>query len=141
MRRNTFHIVLIAAAFSLAAGPVSYGKVIYVDDDARPLGDGTSWVRAYPFLQHALTDAAMAEKPVEIRVAQGTYTPDRGAVASEGMGDRLAAFALIDGITVTGGYAGLGASDPNAWDVDAYASILSGDLAGGYLHPPGLHVP
>jgi len=130
MRRSIQRTLLVAAAFLLTAGPMSYGKVIYVDDNARPLGDGTSWATAYRFLQDALTDAAMAEKPVEIRVAQGTYTPDRGAVASEGMGDRLAAFALIDGIAVTGGYAGLGASDPNAWDVDAYASVLSGDLAG-----------
>ncbi|MHC4302671.1 MAG: hypothetical protein ACYS7Y_35880, partial [Planctomycetota bacterium] len=48
-------------------------KTIYVDDDATGANNGTSWTDAYTFLQNALADAELAEKPVEIRVAQGTY--------------------------------------------------------------------
>ena len=59
--------------------PVTYGKVIYVDDDAPGANDGTSWENAYFHLQDALTVANIAEKPVENIVAQGVYTPDRGA--------------------------------------------------------------
>ena len=37
---------------------------------------------------------------------------------------------MIAGVTVAGGYAGLGAPDPDARDVEQYPTILSGDLAG-----------
>ncbi len=52
------------------------GGVLYVDDDAPPGGDGTSWNTAYRFLQDALTDAC-GGGIAEIRVGQGTYTSDR----------------------------------------------------------------
>ena len=57
----------------------AHAKAIYVDDDARTGGDGTSWAAAYTYLQDALADANAAEKPVDIRVAQGVYKPDQGA--------------------------------------------------------------
>ena len=50
--------------------------VLYVNDDAPPGGDGTSWNTAYRFLQNALTDAR-GGGIAEIRVGQGTYTSDR----------------------------------------------------------------
>ena len=130
MRRSVFHIVLVAAAFLLVAGPVSYGKVIYVDDDAVVPGDGTSWATAYRFLQDALTDAEVAEKPVEIRVAQGLYKPDRSWFAPAGTGNTEVKFRLVDGMSLLGGYAGVGAIDPNVRDFQAFETVLSGDLAG-----------
>ena len=54
------------------------GEVIYVDDDADGLNVGTSWEHAVTSLQDALLLACYSDKPVEIRVAQGIYTPDRG---------------------------------------------------------------
>jgi len=48
----------------------------------------------------------------------------------EGTGDTVAVFTLVDGMSLLGGYGGLGASDPNAQDFKAYETILSGDLAG-----------
>ncbi len=106
------------------------GKIIYVDDNAVGLNDGSSWQNAYTFLQDALADAEIAVKPVEIRVAQGIYTPDENSISPDGIGNRGATFQLINDVTIEGGYAGFGEPDPNARDIEAYETILSGDLLG-----------
>ncbi|MGB2865442.1 MAG: right-handed parallel beta-helix repeat-containing protein [Sedimentisphaerales bacterium] len=112
----------------LCAAVAAEGNVIYVDDNAIGANDGTSWADAYNYLQDALADANMAPKPVEIRVAQGIYTPDQGAGITRG--DRGAAFQLINGVTVLGGFAGVGVIEPDVRYIEAYKTILSGDLAG-----------
>ena len=104
------------------------GKTIYVDDDVAGANNGSSWENAYFYLQDALADANSAEKPIEIRVAQGIYMPDQGAIQTPG--DREATFRLISGVALKGGYAGLVEPDPNARDVELYETILSGDLNG-----------
>jgi hypothetical protein len=43
---------------------------------------------------------------------------------------RAATFQLLDGVALRGGYAGIGAPDPDARDIALYETILSGDLAG-----------
>ncbi|MCP4610888.1 MAG: hypothetical protein GY845_19445 [Planctomycetes bacterium] len=106
--------------------PFAYGKVIYVDDDAIGANDGSSWENAYVYLQEALADANTAEKPVEIRVAQGIYKPDQGG--NQILGNREATFHLINDVSLKGGYAGIGEADPNAHDLRLYETILSGDL-------------
>ncbi len=116
--------VCILAIVPAAAG----AKTIYVDDDATGPNDGTSWASAYKCLQDALADANDAPKPVEVRVAQGIYKPDRGAKQTNG--NREATFQLINGVMLKGGYAGLGAPDPNERNVRAYETVLSGDLNG-----------
>ena len=120
----TIPLMLIVALLC----PFAYGNVIYVDDDAAGANDGSNWANAYVYLQDALANANDSEKPVEIRVAQGTYTPDRG----DGYvpGDKQAKFLLNSGVTIKGGFAGVGADDPNAWDHQAYETVLSGDLSG-----------
>jgi len=125
MRRSA-----IVMGFSLALAIASAGssKIIYVDDDANAPGDGKSWATAYRYLQDGLADAKTADKPVEIRVGQGLYKPDQGA--SQKTGDRRASFALIRGVVLKGGYAGITTADPNAQDVKLYETILSGDLTG-----------
>jgi len=123
-------IVTIAAVI-LTAGTLSavtHGKTIYVDAGAAGANNGTTWADAYKFLQDALTDANSSEKPVEIRVAQGVYKPDRSGPEPNGTGDREATFQLISGVTLKGGYAGFGQPDPNARDIELYETILSGDL-------------
>jgi hypothetical protein len=67
---RTLRTILIALAMT-AFGSPAYGKVIYVDDDAWGLDNGTSWSNAYVYLQDALAEAVGAAKPVEIWVAQG----------------------------------------------------------------------
>jgi len=121
LRISVFFVVLIGTA-------ITFGKVIYVDDSAIGADNGTSWADAYNYLQDALVDANTATKPVEIRVAQGVYTPDQGAGVTRG--DPHAEFQLINGVTVLGGFAGVGAIEPDARYIEAFKTILSGDLAG-----------
>ena len=107
--------------------------VYYVDDDATGANDGSSWADAYWFLQDAL---AAAQGGDEIRVAQGTYVPDqRVMITARGTqvrssGDRTETFQLINGVSLKGGYAGFGEPDPDVRDIEAYVTILSGDLNG-----------
>jgi hypothetical protein len=106
-------------------------RIIYVDDDAVGTNDGTSWNNAYVFLQDALADAKLAEKPVEVWVARGTYKPDQGAGITPGdYRNFRVSFQLINEVTIKGGYVGFGETDPNARDIEVYETILSGDLGG-----------
>ncbi len=124
---KTFLTIAVIVSVS-ATGTITKGAIIYVDDDATGANDGSSWGNAYNYLQDALADANSAEKPVEIRVAQGIHKPDQGK--NQTLGDREATFQLINGVTLKGGFSGLGKPDPNAWDLDVYEVILSGDLNG-----------
>ena len=100
-------------------------RMIYVDVDATGSNDGTSWANAFRDLQDAL---AIAGPGSEIRVAQGVYTPQSGDKTP--IFDRNATLQLRNGVTVRGGYAGFGEIDPDARDVQAYPTVLSGDLTG-----------
>ncbi len=123
---------LRAGGLLFAAAMASHtlgGNVVFVDDDAPPVGDGTTWDTAYRFLQDALADA-FGGGVTEIRVGQGTYKADRNDMNPDGTGDREATFQLINSLALMGGYAGIGAKDPNARDIELYETILSGDLLG-----------
>jgi len=107
------------------------GDVIHVDQNAPLtiwLPDGSSWVRAYPSLQDGLTAAQGGDT---IHVADGTYVPDDGSGITPG--SRTASFEIPDNVTVSCSFAGYGASNPEARDVDLYPTILSGDLNGDDL--------
>jgi L-ascorbate metabolism protein UlaG (beta-lactamase superfamily) len=118
------HLIVSILLFTLCTS--TFGKTIYVDDDAAGANDGTSWENAYVYLQDALADANSTEKPVEIRVAQGIYMPDQGA--NQTHGDREATFQLINGVTLKGGYTGLVNADTNTGNFAVYETVLSGDL-------------
>ncbi len=117
-----------AAVLALALSPAALAAVLHVDDDAPPGGDGSSWKAAYRFLQDAL--AAAGGGVTEIRVAQGTYAPDRSAASPGGTRDRAATFQLPSGVALLGGYAGIGAPDPDARDLEQFRTVLTGDLNG-----------
>jgi len=115
-------------AFSITRAGI--GTIRYVDADAIGLADGSSWANAFAHPQDALAVAGIDDV---IRVANGTYMPDGGRIGIAGYvagtGDRTATFQLIDGVRIEGGYAGVGAVNPDLRDVAANLTILSGDLS------------
>ena len=124
--------VIAAIAVPLAATSVcAGGGILHVDDDAVPGGDGQSWDTAFRFLRDALTVANTPGSGVsEVRVAQGTYRPDEDEANPEGTGDINQNFAIASELTLQGGYAGLGAADPDLYDPKQLITTLSGDLNG-----------
>jgi predicted outer membrane repeat protein len=114
-------LLLLVVARTAAAG-----GIIYVDADATGTNNGSSWENAYIYLQDALNDAETAEKPVEIRVAQGIYTPDQGDGPKPG--DKQASFRLINDVAIIGGFAGVGEKNTNTRDIESYETFLSGNL-------------
>ncbi len=126
--KSSLKVFLTIMMFLMSVASTAAGKIIYVDDDTPLSGDGKSWETSFTYLQDALAAANSLIKPVEIRVAQGIYTPDSNSVDPNGSGDRTATFRLINGVTLKGGYAGFSEPDPNARDIDKYKTILSGDL-------------
>ena len=126
--RTNLRVLLIVSMFLLIIVATAGAKTIYVDADAAGTGTGANWTNAYIYLQDALDDADISDKPVEIRVAQGTYKPDEGSGVEDA--NRTETFQLINEVTLKGGFAGDGEPDPNARDIDNYETILSGDLDG-----------
>ena len=127
-KTNLVRWLLCMLVMVMAAQTDVAGSVIYVDDDAAGANNGSSWADSYVYLHDALADAETAEKPVEIRVAQGLYRPDQGLEVTPG--SRSAEFRLANDVILRGGFAGVGAADPDARDLEVYETILSGDLAG-----------
>ncbi|MCA9244771.1 MAG: hypothetical protein KDA32_12485 [Phycisphaerales bacterium] len=109
-------LLIIATATS-----ASHAGVVFVDDDAAPFGDGSSWGTAFDNLQTALLDPN-THVGDEIWVAVGIYRP------ADPNGSRYASFTLRAGINLHGGFAA-DPNDPNRLDPTG-ASILSGDLRG-----------
>ena len=129
MLRPSIAVCGVLAAAVSATG--ANGPVLFVDDDAPPGGKGSSWQTAYRHLQDALAAASNPARGIsEIRVADGTYRPDRTADDPLGTGDRKSTFQLLSGVAIIGGFAGFGVPVPDARDLELYHSILSGDLAG-----------
>ncbi len=126
-RLVAFVVVCVLACGSI----VGAGVVIHVDDDAPAGGDGATWDTAIRYLSDALVVASDPAVGVSgIHIAGGIYRPDRSAAAPDGSGSRDATFTLISGVALFGGYAGIGAPDPDARDSELHESVLSGDLLG-----------
>ena len=120
-RCRTAGLVVPRAACALEPlDPRRLLSTYFVDDNSpNPAGgDGLSWGNAFGSLQAAL---AAAQAGDEIRVGQGTYKPTAGT-------DATVSFVLKSGVSVVGGYAGYGHATPDARDVAAYGTHLSGDI-------------
>lgn len=131
-KRGKFTRVAVVCALVVGLSAPAPAKTIYVDDDAASVNDGSSWTSAFVYLQIALIAANAGD---EIRVAQGLYRPDQGRPAmvtrSRSAGIPAGAvFQLKSGVALLGGFAGVGAEDPNARDTQRYETVLSGDLHG-----------
>lgn len=126
--RKILETLFASCLFAALVAGTAFAGTIHVDDNAAGANNGSSWADAYKYLQDALSEAASAEKPVEIWVAKGTYKPDFGT--GQTRKDRQAAFRLINRVTLKGGFAGSGAPNPGARNVVLYETVLSGDLTG-----------
>ena len=122
----------LSLSLFLAAPALAAPGDIYVDDDAVPGGDGTSWATAYMHLQDGILASVAGDT---IHVGQGTYQPDLSEGNPTWVGNRYASFRISHSLAVMGGYAGLGAVDPNDNAPDIYVTTLTGDLLG---NDPGL---
>jgi len=114
-------IVLCTAVWISLFSPALFAAVIHVDQRATGFNDGSTWKRAFTNLHQALASAQAGD---EIRIAAGIYKP------AFPNGDPNSTFELVSDVTVKGGYAGVRAEDPEAWDVKVYPTVLSGDLNG-----------
>jgi predicted outer membrane repeat protein len=92
--------------------------VVYVDARASGAGDGTNWMNAFPRLSDALHLAVSGQT---IKVAAGVYLPSS-------WGDTSASFILKNGVSLLGGFAGLGAPNPHTRDAGRYVTTLSGNF-------------
>ena len=77
-------VMVVLISIACLATAASAATTLYVDDDASGDNNGMSWENAFNYLQDALSLAMFSSKPVEIHVAQGTYTPDQGIIAQQG---------------------------------------------------------
>jgi predicted outer membrane repeat protein len=104
-------------------------SIIYVDDDAGPLGDGRSWKTAYRYLQDALDQAeADPERVYEIWVAAGVYFPDEDQYGDRVNNEPAEAFRIShDNVRLYGGFVG-NETKRTERDWEANTSILSGDI-------------
>ncbi|MFC1793085.1 hypothetical protein ACFL3Q_05810 [Planctomycetota bacterium] len=117
-------LIVFVSFVNLTSGD---GRIIYVDEDATGVTDGTSWQNAYNYLFDALKDAYFGDKPSEIHIAEGTYKPDEGDGRNQG--DPNLFFLLLSDVTIKGGYAGFGEPNQDDQDYNRYRTVLSGDLA------------
>lgn len=109
--------------------------IVYVDSSAPPPGNGQNWDTAFADLQDAIAFVVSATEfstppLIELRIAQGTYRPDRGT------GDRWQRFMFRTGSSsagaylIRGGFAGRRAASADLRDFGSTPTILSGDLRG-----------
>jgi len=126
-KRNLKSWAVMAVLLAGMAPAIAAGGTIYVDADASPGGDGTSWATAYKYLQDALYKPPTGGD--QIWVAEGTYKPDANTANPDGTGDREAAFQLLNGVALYGGFP-TGGGDWESRNTSAYPTILSGDLDG-----------
>lgn len=113
----------ISVFLAAMACATASGGTIYVDAYTPDNNDGSSWARAYKYLQDGLAGASSGD---EIWVAAGRYKPDAISADPNGSGDRTATFTLINGVGIYGGFAPGG-----TWferDPHIYETILSGDI-------------
>ncbi|RJO67560.1 MAG: hypothetical protein C4523_08920 [Myxococcales bacterium] len=125
-RLNPFYALVCLFAFSFTGQATA--QILYVDADATGAADGTSWCDAFVHLKDALAAAASSGGTItEIRVAQGTYRPDRDTANPTGTGDQSATFQLLNNVALRGGYAGCGQPNPDAHDIAGFETVLSID--------------
>jgi hypothetical protein len=123
MHKNIILNTIFLMTITLLLGCNSSGKTIYVNANASPGGNGTTWQKAYKNLQDALDNAVTGD---EIWVMAGIYKP---SIEIGESGDRYKSFRIKNGIALYGGFVGTETSrEQRDWQVNE--TILSGDHNG-----------
>lgn len=123
-----YRLTASVAGTTLAGRAVVVKVLDYLHVRAGATGkrNGLSWADAFPDLQSGL-DAA---KPgVALWVAQSKYVPSKLLLPTLSRDPRTKTFQFKGGVTIYGGFAGT-ETEFSQRDVEAYATILSGDLNG-----------
>ncbi|MEO6130702.1 MAG: hypothetical protein ABIQ02_02555, partial [Saprospiraceae bacterium] len=94
--------------------------ILYVDQNATGLQDGSSWYNAYRSFEQALDHASHCPGIAQIWIADGTYSPYQDV-------DRSAGFTISAGLNVYGGFQG-NETNINQRIDGMYPTILSGDI-------------
>lgn len=124
METRAFSACLLLALMSPThVAARGHERVIYVNARAHGADSGASWRDAYDSLQSALAVAAAGDS---IWVAEGTYRPTDGR-------DRSASFALVDGVGILGGFAGMETSESDR-NPRSRPTILSGNIGAPDSH-------
>ena len=113
-RSIVIFLVLLGLVFA-QRGSAFIDSVVYVNDSASGMNNGTSWTDAYNSLQSALSSAVSG---VEIWVAEGDYKPGTS---------RSNTFQLKNGVAIFGGFPEVGGTKDNR-DPEQYPTSLNGDI-------------
>lgn len=125
-------LTMAASFMALCTASVVHAqRVIYVDDSAPAGGNGTSWGTAFNDLQVAINSITAPGPDIEIRMGQGVYIPGGTASARDLRYElKLPLGGSAITVAIKGGYAGVGAANPDAHDPTAFASVLTADVLG-----------
>ncbi len=111
-RHISFLFLLFCIVTSVQAQTPRAGKVIrYVAKYGKYENDGLTWATAKRNVQDAINDLYSKGLQGEVWVAQGTYSPTE-STESEGGSTLYMSFKVYPGITVRGGFYGLGEKGP-----------------------------
>lgn len=122
MNRISRAVLSALLAVTLLSGIGVAQTTWFVDQDATGTSNGTSWNNAFTDLRLALL--TVTTDGDELRIAEGVYKPDLGTLA------RASTFGVAGDVALRGGYAGVGAPNPNLRDFVLHTTVLSGDLLG-----------
>ena len=102
-----------------------YGKVIYVDIDADPGGDGTGWDKAFRKLQEGLAESWPCDE-IWVAKSENAYKP------TDDPYDVKATFSLVSGVGVYGGFLGGEAGEEHRYERNWFdnETVINGDING-----------
>ena len=120
----------IVRSISLTYTVPPSSPILHVDAGAAIGGDGSTWNKAFKYLQDALAVARFYDNVEEIWVAEGRYYPDKAEFADVVEGSREESFYLVKDVTLLGGFAGTETSSTERNHV-TYVTTLSGNISNG----------
>ena len=98
--------VCVVAAIGMNSSVLAQPDIWYVDGTVTECDeDGTTWAKAFKYLQDALAEADGLTND-QIWVRAGEYFVDQDCANPDGTGLRTATFELVEGVKLYGGFDG-----------------------------------